>query len=72
MLKEAVDVHDRFAPARTVVTGRTTEMVWEVVALFEAVDGVRYARLMNRTDPSSLKTVAVDALVDPTLFKEAS
>jgi hypothetical protein len=66
-----VDMNSCFSPAHSIVTGRATKMVWKVVALFEAVDGVRYARLVNRTDPSSLKTVAVGALEDPTLFHQA-
>jgi hypothetical protein len=67
-----IDIRSCFLPARTVVTGRTTETVWEVVAIFNAIDGVTYARMMKRTDPSSLKTVSVDALSDPHLFKQTS
>lgn len=72
MLKQAkVAVQDCFVPAGRLVTGGTTAIVWIVVDLFEGRDGIAYARLANRSDRSSIKTIATHALLDRNLFRQA-
>jgi hypothetical protein len=58
----------RFASART-TAGTATVGAWEVVELFNGSDDIAYARLANVTDPSKVKSVACDALMNTRLYR---
>jgi hypothetical protein len=44
-------------------------MVWTVDEVHSATDGRAYAVLVNGADSSRRKSVAVGALLDPTLYR---
>lgn len=69
MAMKSVDVtlEDRFVNANA----SAIACVWRVVRLFEGTDGVGYAALENGADRSWTKTVAIGALRDRSLFRQA-
>jgi hypothetical protein len=69
--KSPIGLEDRFLPATKTTTGKTTNIVWRVIELFEGRDGIPYARLVNDNDRSLVKTVAAAALLDRNLFRPA-
>jgi len=68
---KSVTLEDHFVNAGRSVAGRGIAGMWRVVRLFEGVDGVAYAKLVNAADGSLTKTVAAAALLDRTLFRHA-
>jgi len=61
------DIGARFRSAERSFFGHESE-VWEVVATFQAIDGLRYARLVHVHDRTRLKTVATEGLLDRRLY----
>jgi hypothetical protein len=44
-------------------------LIWMVEDVHSATDGLPHALLVNTADPSLRKTVAVNALLDPALYR---
>lgn len=72
MALKSVTLEDHFVSAGRSAIGFGIAGVWRVIHLFEGADGVAYARLVNAADRSLTKTVATGALLDRTLFRQAS
>jgi hypothetical protein len=64
------DIGNRFRSADRTFFGREGE-IWEIVSMFDAVDGLRYAQLVHVTDRTRIKTVAAKALLDKRLYAPA-
>ena len=71
MKPDGVTIADHFVSVRRYADWRGIVAIWRVVHLFEGVDGVPYARLVNTVDQSLTKTIATGALLDRTLFRQA-
>ena len=67
--KSSAELGATFKPAR--VAFASVPMVWSVEEMHRGSDGHEYAILVNTADPTRRKTVAVDALLDRTLFVPA-
>jgi hypothetical protein len=68
--QDRVSVEDRFVTSsRSAI--RSMAAVWRVVHLFQGMDGIAYARLVNSVDQSLTKTVATSALLDRSFFRQA-
>lgn len=63
-----IEPGQRFMPS-SLTLGSVTVGPWEIVDLFQAADGIAYARLANAADRSRVKTVAEAALLDRHLFR---
>lgn len=63
-----IEPGQRFMPSSRQL-GTATVGPWEIVELFQANDGMAYARLANAADRSRIKTVAEGALLDRHLFR---
>jgi hypothetical protein len=63
-----IEPGQRFMPT-SLQLGTVTVGPWEIVELFQANDGLPYARLANAADRSRIKTVAEAALLDRHLFR---
>lgn len=71
MKPSGVTIADHFVSVGRYADWRGIVAIWRVVHLFQGVDGVPYARLVNTVDRSLTKTIATDALLDRTLFRQA-
>ena len=64
------DIGARFRSADRTMFGHQAE-IWEVVATFQAIDGLRYAQLVHVHDRTRTKTVATEGLLDRRLYSPA-
>jgi hypothetical protein len=64
------DIGARFRSADRTMFGHQGE-IWEVVATFQAIDGLRYAQLVHTHDRTRTKTVATEGLLDKRLYSPA-
>jgi len=66
-----VTIEDHIVSVGRYADWRGIAAIWRVVQLFQGVDGVPYARLVNTVDQSLTKTIATGALLDRSLFRQA-
>lgn len=63
--------HSAVAVGSKYYTAGLPYMVWEVVSLFEGIDGTAYAQIVAVNDPTRRKTVAQSSLESGTQYVPA-
>lgn len=63
-----IAVGQRYREAGATAFGTPSRIVWMVDALWRESDGFVYARLVNETSPTRIKTLSLAAFADQRLY----
>ena len=69
--RENIEVGQRYVATESSVFGAPPRAIWLVAYIRRATDGVLCANLVNEKQTNRKKTIAVDALGDPRLYRVA-